>query len=211
MSCFQNFATVFLLSTFGRLGCHSTVEAFVSVPQPRSPPRHIMTTSKTTTTTMSLPMMADVLTDVLLSSPHMTLLATIDADIANIPTNEFRTVFLGGLGVMAGGLLSAVAVGVILEASDGYAAVVAESYDDLEADEAFWQGLSDEEAKKAREMLAKVKQQKGQETPVSRLKTANSDASSPSASLSTETKTTTNETTTSEIETEKKVDMFSDY
>ena len=211
MFWFQNVATVFLLSTLGRLGRHSTVEAFVSVPQRCSPPRHIMTTSKTTTTTF-LPMVTDVLTDVLLSSsPHMTLLATIDADIANIPTNEFRTVFLGGLGVMAGGLLSAVAVGVILEASDGYAAVVAESYDDLEADEAFWQGLSDEEAKKAREMLAKVKQQKGEETNGSRLNTSNGDTASSSASLATETKTTTDETTTSEAETEKKVDMFSDY
>ena len=118
---------------------------------------------------------------------------------------------------MAGGLLSAVAVGVILEVSDGYAAVVAESYDNLEADEAFWQGLSEEEAKKAREMLAKVKQQKGQNEPTTLLPTNSATTttvtskSADSAPLATEAKSSTTTTTTYEADADKKVDMFSDY
>lgn len=166
-------------------------------------------TSSSSTTLAMLPDMANNL-----------LLATIDADIANIPNNEFQTVFVGGLGVMAGGLLSAVAVGAILEASDGYAAVVAESYD-LEADEQFWKGLNDEEAKKAREMIAKVKAQRGdneqaelsvveslaQTDPVS---TA-SDEKVASSPVATPVATTTTTTTTASAEPAKEVDMFSDY
>eukprot|EP00977_Amphora_coffeiformis_P000085 scaffold19_cov169-Amphora_coffeaeformis.AAC.10 len=201
----NNATNLFLLCILAMVG--STAEAFASAPQ-RPPPS--LATTTTTPSTTSLPMMTGVMSDII-SSSHMTL-ATIDADIANIPTNEFRTVFLGGLAVMAGGLLSAVAVGVILEASDGYAAVVAESYDNLEADEAFWQGLSEEEAKKARDMLAKVRQQKGQPgeeeptLPASSASRSNMDASpSPSSS------TSATETKVKAAVTEKKVDMFSDY
>lgn len=171
----------------------------------------VLPTSKAMAHSVSSPsltrlQMMSPFTDILSDSSF--LLSTIDADIANIPTNEFRTVFLGGLGVIAGGFLSAVAVGAILEASDGYAAVVAESYD-LEADEEFWKGLSDEEAKKAREMLQKVKQQRGETTENIQATTPplastslpsdeskNSQAKEPSQSLSTENKS---------------VDMFSDY
>ena len=135
-------------------------------------------------------------------------LATIDADIANIPTNEFRTVFMGGLAVMAGGLLSAVAVGAILEASDGYAAVVAESYD-MEADEEFWKGLSDEEAKKAREMLARVKAQRG-ESIESVDTTAQVKEDIPRNDQSTVSRTEVSPEKSS-AEVEKKIDMFSDY
>ena len=144
------------------------------------------------------------------------LLSTIDADIANIPTNEFRSVFTGGLVVIAGGFLSAFAVGAILEASDGYAAVVAESYD-LEADEEFWKGLSEEEAKKAREMLQKVKQQRGEtiqveatsvSTEMAETKPSITTPSTPSATQ--DTPETTAATTTASAGN-KSVDMFSDY
>jgi hypothetical protein len=145
-------------------------------------------------------------------------LATVDSDIANIGNDEFRTVFLGGCLVMLGGLASAVAVGTILEASDGYAAVVAESYDDLEdRDGAFWQNLSDEEKVKAQEILAKITAAKAKqqgsggtstvtESPPSLAATTTPlDGGETTAAVT----TTTGSSPTPEIR--KEVDMFSDY
>mmetsp|Transcript_93955 Transcript_93955/g.140795 ORF Transcript_93955/g.140795 Transcript_93955/m.140795 type:complete len:193 (+) Transcript_93955:73-651(+) len=85
------------------------------------------------------------------------LLATIDSDIANIPDNEFGTIFAGGLTVMAGGVVSALIVGAILENGDLYANLAAESYLQGADDEEFWKGLSEEEKKKTQEVLAKIK------------------------------------------------------
>jgi hypothetical protein len=89
------------------------------------------------------------------------LVATIDADIAKIPDNQFGLVFAGGVMVMLGGVLSAVVVGTILEKKNLYANVVADSYiqqSDGDDEEKFWKGLSDEEQKKAREILQRIKE-----------------------------------------------------
>jgi hypothetical protein len=88
------------------------------------------------------------------------VLATIDADIANIDDNKFGLVFAGGIAVMVGGVLSALIVGFILERGDLYASVVADSYLQGAQDEEFWKGLSDEEKKKTQELLSKVKASK---------------------------------------------------
>lgn len=88
------------------------------------------------------------------------LVATIDADIANISDDKFGLIFAGGMAVMAGGVLSAVIVGAILEKGDLYASVVADSYLQGAEDEEFWKGLSEEEKKKAQELLQKVKASK---------------------------------------------------
>ena len=65
---------------------------------------------------------------------------------------------------MAGGLISTMAVGAILEKKDLYADLAAESYLDMADDPEFWKkmsdGLSDEEKANAEKIMAKLKQQK---------------------------------------------------
>ena len=88
---------------------------------------------------------------------NLFLIATIDSDIANIPDNEFASVFAGGIVVMFGGLFSALFVGWIIDSRNLYANIVADSYAQGGDDEEFWKGLSEEEKIKTREMLAKLK------------------------------------------------------
>lgn len=88
------------------------------------------------------------------------LVATIDSDIANVPENEFAPIFAGGILVMFGGIMSALIVGFILESNDSYANVIADSYAQGAEDEEFWKGLSEEEQKKTRELLQKIKESK---------------------------------------------------
>lgn len=88
------------------------------------------------------------------------IVATIDSDIANIPTNEFAPVFAGGIVVMFGGLLSALVVGFIIDKRNLYANLVADSYAQGEDDEEFWKGLSEEEKKKTQELLQRVRESK---------------------------------------------------
>ena len=116
---------------------------------------------------------------------------------------------------MLGGLVSALIVGAILERGNLYANVVAESYAQGAEDEAFWQGLSEEETKKAKEMLEKIKAAKGQKD----LTVPSPPVEVPQAVQSNETSqvikaddtTTTATTTTTTTESGKKVDMFNDY
>ena len=91
------------------------------------------------------------------------MISTIDSDIANIPTNEFAPVFMGGMVVMFGGVLSALIVGFILENGNLYANVVADSYAQSSQDEDFWKGLSDEEKKKAQTVIDKLNAKKAQQ------------------------------------------------
>lgn len=88
------------------------------------------------------------------------LVATIDADIANIPTNEFAPIFAGGIAVMFGGLFSALAVGFIIDKRDLYVNIVADSYAQGADDAEFWKGLSEEEKKKTQELLQRLKESK---------------------------------------------------
>jgi hypothetical protein len=87
------------------------------------------------------------------------LIATIDSDVANIPENEFASVFAGGILVMFGGVFSALIVGFILEKRNLYANIVAESYAQG-GDEEFWKSLSAEEKTKAQSLLAQLKESK---------------------------------------------------
>lgn len=95
------------------------------------------------------------------------LLSTISADIDNIPTDDFGTVFAGGIMVMLGGVLSALVVGLILDSGDNYSNVVADSYADRtknrsleEEDPEFWSQLSPEEQIQARQILDTLKREK---------------------------------------------------
>ena len=91
---------------------------------------------------------------------HTLLVATIDSDISKMSDNEFAPVFIGGILVMLGGLLSAIFVGVVVDKKDLYSQIVADSYLQGADDEAFWKGLSEEEKRKTQEMLAKIKSTK---------------------------------------------------
>lgn len=93
-------------------------------------------------------------------------ISTIDSDIANIPQNEFAPVFMGGIIVMFGGVISALIVGYILESKNLYANVVADSYAQGADDEEFWKGLSDEEKKKTQALIDKLKAKKASENGV---------------------------------------------
>jgi hypothetical protein len=87
------------------------------------------------------------------------ILSTISADIDNIPTNEFATVFAGGIGVMIGSVIAVLIVGFILESGNSYANIVADSYAQG-GDEAFWASLSEEDKEKAQEMVSKLRKSK---------------------------------------------------
>lgn len=97
--------------------------------------------------------------------PHDFLIATIDSDIASMSSNEFAPVFMGGIAVMFGGLLSAIFVGVVVDRKDLSAQIVAESYSQGPDDEEFWKGLSEEEKKKAQELLKRIRDSKGEKQP----------------------------------------------
>lgn len=128
-----------------------------------------------------------------------TFISTIDGDIAKISDNEFAPVFMGGIAVMFGGVLSAIVVGGILEKGDLYANVVADSYIQQEGnDEEFWKGLSEEERIKGQEILKQLQAKRnGEEVPA--ISMVGSDAGRGE------------EATTEEDKPKKEMDMFSDY
>jgi hypothetical protein len=115
-------------------------------------------------TSLSLSVDPTQLSDALSSaSVH---LATVSADIDSIPTDEFGTVFAGGIAVMLGGVVSALVVGALLDSGDNYSSVIAESYEgrvtkeEIMADEEFWSKLTPEQQEEAKKLLGKVKESK---------------------------------------------------
>lgn len=144
------------------------------------------------------------------------IVATIDADIANIPTNEFAPIFAGGILVMFGGLLSALAVGFIIDKRDLYANIVADSYAQGADDVEFWKGLNEEEKKKTQELLQRLKESKEggpNEKSESSEPNEKSESSEPIVPL-----TVTNSMSSSSkakdsntIQETKEIGMFSDY
>mmetsp|Transcript_32562 Transcript_32562/g.71460 ORF Transcript_32562/g.71460 Transcript_32562/m.71460 type:complete len:217 (-) Transcript_32562:139-789(-) len=131
--------------------------AAARVTSSRSP---CLPTSSATSLSLSPVDISDVLSG---ASIHV---STVSADIDSIPTNEFGTVFAGGIAVMFGGVLSALIVGALLDSGDNYASVIADSYegrvtkDDIMADEAFWAKLTPEQQEEAKLLLGKVKESK---------------------------------------------------
>lgn len=138
-----------------------------------------------------------------LVSSSSTILSTIDADIAKLSDNEFAPIFMGGIIVMFGGVISALIVGFILENGNLYASVVADSYAQTEEDEEFWKGLSDEEKKKAQAMIDKLNAKKAQEDG-----TTTTPQVIPAAPSMMEVVV---ENDTSEDKVTQELDMFSDY
>ena len=137
------------------------------------------------------------------------IVATIDADIANIPANEFAPIFAGGIAVMFGGLFSALAVGFIIDKRDLYANIVADSYAQGADDAEFWKGLSEEEKKKTQELLQRLRESK---------EGGLSDRSANTGSIASPTILNTGSNgakgisvDTSKIQEKKEIGMFSDY
>lgn len=100
----------------------------------------------------------DLMDTVTQATSNAILVATIDADVASLSENEFKPVFMGGLVVMFGGLISALIVGLIVDSRNLYASLVADSYAQSGDDEEFWKGLSEEEKNKAKDVLRKFKE-----------------------------------------------------
>lgn len=138
------------------------------------------------------------------------IVATIDADIASIPTNEFAPIFAGGIAVMFGGLFSALAVGFIIDKRDLYANIVADSYAQGADDAEFWKGLSEEEKKKTQELLQRFKESKGGGTSDTSVNTAPISLPNITNSESNGAKIVSVETT-SKLQEKKEIGMFSDY
>ena len=145
----------------------------------------------------------------------LTWIATASADIDAMPENEFRTVFSGGLFVMFGSVLAAVFVGFMLENGNLYANVIADSYAQQGNDEEFWKGLSDEEKKKAQEMLNKAKGGGGSGPALGRadastttLAATTSATQAPQAPVASVSES---QSTEASPKTENDLGMFSDY
>jgi len=191
------FISVFLLAL-----CLSSLRAAAFVPN-NSVTAFGRQLEQSRTSHQSMNMLPDA--DSFLSSSSNMLLSTIDSDIANIPQNEFAPVFMGGIIVMFGGVLSALIVGFILERGNLYANVVADSYAQSSEDEEFWKGLSDEEKKKAQDMIDKLNAKKAQEEGIAAPQVQ---ASSSTSNVSSVTEVVVEE---SKDKTTQELDMFSDY
>lgn len=129
-------------------------------------------------------------------------LATIDADIAKLSDNEFAPIFMGGIGVMAGGLLSALIVGFILKSNNSYADVVADSYEGTNDDDDFWDNLTDEEKIKVEGMM---KQVSGENSSIAETMQALKEKSAKAKELEAET------AAAAPVKKQEDLDMFSDY
>lgn len=98
-----------------------------------------------------------------------TYISTIDSDIANIPDDEFGKVFAGGGVIIFGSILSTIFVGFLIESSNSYADLVAETYaeqdfvtEDKKQKEEYLNslGLSDEEKAETEEMVRAFREKK---------------------------------------------------
>lgn len=108
---------------------------------------------------------------------------------------------------MAGGVLSAMFVGFLLDKGDLYANLAAESYLQSADNEEFWQNLSDEEQVKARELVVKIKAAKegGSDPPAGKQEVSSSTTKMASS-------TTSSSSPVAEPKAPSKpTDLFSDY
>jgi hypothetical protein len=169
---------------------------------------------------LSLSPITFLTSDAVASVSNSLLIATVDADIANLSDNEFAPIFAGGILVMFGGLLSAIIVGTIVDKKNLYASIVAESYAQGGDDSEFWKGLSEEEKKKTQELLRKIKEndnnESGETIPVvARLETSSTEA--PLAAAKAVSPEAASQVTSyppassTKGDTAPEIDMFSDY
>lgn len=152
----------------------------------------------------------------LFDAAHSILIATIDSDIANIPDNEFAPVFMGGMAVMGGGVLSALFVGTVIDQKNMYGQLVSGSYAQAADDEEFWKSLGEEDRVKLRELLARLNDDPDGEA-LKELQKMRNQAMPNDDSTTTGTATTAslsadnNKTKEKQPAQQKEIGMFSDY
>jgi hypothetical protein len=201
-----------LLSFFGMMNFLSSITVVTSF-TPMNIHNTNQRTTPTTSTSTNLMIDDTILSSTISSSQN--ILATVSADIDSISNDEFGKVFAGGIAVMVGGVFSAVMVGFLLESSNSYANVVADSYAQG-GDEDFWEKLNPEETLKAKELIAKLKASKeGREYTGIDEETANlgikSDASGSDSGSSDAKTSTSNESGGNKGGDREAVSMFDDY
>lgn len=103
--------------------------------------------------------------------------------------------------------MSTLIVGLILDKSDMYATLAAESYLKTVDDEEFWKGLSAEEKVMAEAAVNRIKESRGEVVPASTTEPAG--AKEPATAMSSSVEKPTE--TASQEESSVPKDMFSDY
>jgi hypothetical protein len=150
-------ATIFLFSI-----CLASATAFVATGRSVSAASTTAAVARSRTTTTKTATRLRVVHDVAAISGFLDQaasswwVATIDSDIAKIPENEFAPVFLGGMAVMVGGVLSAAFVGTVVDQKNLYGQLVVDSYLPDRDDQAFWKELTEEERLKVKELLERM-------------------------------------------------------
>jgi hypothetical protein len=147
-------ATIFLFSI-----CLASASAFVATGRSETAASATAAVARPWTTTTRLRVVHDVSTVSGLleqAAASSWWVATIDSDIAKIPENEFAPVFLGGMAVMLGGVLSAAFVGTVVDQKNLYGQLVVDSYLPDRDDQAFWKELTEEERLKVKGLLERM-------------------------------------------------------
>jgi hypothetical protein len=116
------------------------------------------------------------------------------------------------MAVMIGGVLSTVLLGTMVDKGNLYADLAAESYLQAENDPEFWKNLTEEEQKKAKEMLVAIKQAKEGGDSTSSARRLNTYPSDDEELINTGDATKTMEKDTPKtLGTKATNDIFSDY
>lgn len=140
-------------------------------------------------------------------------IATIDSDIANVPTNEFAPIFTAGLVVMFGGVFSTVLLGYLLEKNDLYAKLLIESFSQGDANDTFWNGVSEEEKQKTLRLIERMKRSREEGIDLDAEDLLEDNIAPAENTTTVEDKADVSETDGKDQSQTpaKKLDMFSDY
>jgi hypothetical protein len=116
---------------------------------------------------------------------------------------------------MIGGLISTIILGTIIDKGNLYADLAAESYIQAGDDPEFWKNLSEEETKKAQEVLAKIKEAKEGGSSTAQLLSSNKDVNNAGTAEDEELASSVLEALDADksktVATKATSDMFSDY
>jgi hypothetical protein len=205
-------ATIFLFSIY-----LASVTAFVATGRSATAASAtaVVARPRTTTTTTTRLRVHDVaaISGLLEQAASSWWVATIDSDIAKIPENEFAPVFLGGMAVMLGGVLSAAFVGTVVDQKNLYGQLVVDSYLQDRDDQAFWKELTEEERLKVKGLLERMAE--GKEDGKQELEAMMAQKKAAAASNNNAKDATVQKSSPlsdpSSTKKQKEMEMFSDY
>jgi hypothetical protein len=203
-------------STYQKTGNSNVIQNSLAHPRPFKTSSHLTMMPSPMDETTSLLIHQYYSSLASLSSSSSQIISTVSSDIDSIPTDDFGTVFAGGIAVMIGGVISTLMVGFLLERGDSYASVVAESYAQG-GDEEFWKSLSPEDQEKAREMLEKLRQSKeganavGKDEGKSVLSASGGESMTEATAAAVEEKSQDKKSDKNEKSKKEAISMFSDY